>query len=606
MHIADITHAARAGKLVRAYHGATSKTEHFKPLMTALFDLFGVSLLSVAQFDSAVRDSRYYDGYAGFIDLLCPGVLLVHAGDAGADLDALLQVAHRQIDALPQHDCPNHVLVTDLQRFRLYASQRWRRSDTSAVYITWSLAREFGLAELAENIGAFSFITSIPSVTPRNLPEKATKATARLLAKFRADLLATKYPEADVDSYVIKLLLILCMDQNGTYARGSFYRLILGCTCEDGSDVGERIEWVFRALGTREAERQVSMSTEAQAFPYVDVATFEGRRKIAHFSPELRLQLLELIACNWRDVSLELIGVFYQESVANSRDQRRRGWYYISEVFSLPVLQPLFLSELQQTFQQIRHRRVSEQPAQFNVLWDHLANITVLDPACGSGYFLTAAYSVLRALETAIIVELLRLGSKPPGAGRSRLTVGQMVGIESDPTAAQIARASLLLAGQRANCELSICTGRHFARLPLSPDPPSVHCRDALAIDWVTFLPPERCSYIVGNAPYGGATPVRQGAADAAVALQRKRLRKVEQQFSVDLSRLDFAAAWLVKAGDMVRRSEGRTRVGFVVTGSLTQGEQVCELWPILFDRYRLDILFARRPVSWSLGDAQN
>ena len=39
--------------------------------------------------------------------------------------------------------------------------------------------------------------------------------------------------------------------------------------------------------------------------------------------------------------------------------------------------------------------------------------------------------------------------------------------------------------------------------------------------------------------------------------------------------------------------------IGFVCTNSLTQGEQVAQLWPLLFDRYGLEIAFAHRTFAW-------
>jgi hypothetical protein len=602
MHIEDISHAVKARKLVDKFHGATRKAEHFQPLMTALFELFHVNLLDVGQFDSVVRlgrDREYrQSGEAAFIDLLVPGVMLAHAGDVGSDYKALYAAACYQANALPKHDQPTRLLITNLQQFWLY---KYHASTG------WYCGAPFYLAELPGHVGDFAFIAGISLTASRNLSE-ATQEASALLVDFRAGLLDSKYPPDAVDAYVLRLLLILSMDHNGTFERGSFYRLILGCTREDGSDVGERIASVFEALDTPLADRQNSMTSEVRSFPYVNGHVFKDRLRIAYFSQDLRLLLLELIAFGWRDVSLELIGEFYQKAVALSpRERRWGGRYYTPARLTLQVVTPLFLSELQADFEQARHRR-PEREKLLHALWDRLAAITVLDPACGSGYFLTATYLALRALETSIIVELLNLKHTEPVSCASRLSVSQMVGIDLDPTAARIAWVSLLLADQRANNELSRLTGRHFARLPLPPDPPSTQHQDALAIDWTRLLPPGRdrdhFTYIIGNPPYGGAKLLRQGGSrrikgKPAPVSQLKQVQQIEKQFDIALTRLDLSACWLIKTADMIQRSQGRTRAGLVVTSSLTQGEQVHQLWPTLFDRYNLDIVFGQQPTQW-------
>ena len=36
-----------------------------------------------------------------------------------------------------------------------------------------------------------------------------------------------------------------------------------------------------------------------------------------------------------------------------------------------------------------------------------------------------------------------------------------------------------------------------------------------------------------------------------------------------------------------------------MATNSITQGEQVAELWPLLFNRYHLEIAYAHRTFAW-------
>ena len=111
---------------------------------------------------------------------------------------------------------------------------------------------------------------------------------------------------------------------------------------------------------------------------------------------------------------------------------------------------------------------------------------------------------------------------------------------------------------------------------------------DALEKDWSELLPPEDCSFVFGNPPFVGTkyqTPE-----------QRAQVRRIAA-FGKSGGTLDYVTAWFIKAGEYVQ--EGPARIGFVATNSITQGEQVAQLWPILFDRCKLEIAFAHRTFAW-------
>ena len=167
------------------------------------------------------------------------------------------------------------------------------------------------------------------------------------------------------------------------------------------------------------------------------------------------------------------------------------------------------------------------------------------------------------------------------------MNVDQFYGIELGEFPARIAEVALWMMDHIMNNWLSKEFGRIFTRIPLNTSP---HIRqgDALEFDWSELLPPEECSYVLGNPPFIGSKFQSDD--------QRDQVRHIAALGKSGGS-LDYVGAWFIKAGEYVQNSEAR--IGFVATNSITQGEQVAQLWPILFERYRLDITFAHRTFAW-------
>ena len=214
------------------------------------------------------------------------------------------------------------------------------------------------------------------------------------------------------------------------------------------------------------------------------------------------------------------------------------------------------------------------------------------DPACGCGNFLIIAYRELRLLE----IEAIREVRAAMGATRqdeldagalSLVDVDQFYGIELGEFPARIAETALWMMDHIMNNRLSLEFGQTYARIPLQTSPHIVH-GDALETDWAALLPPEQCSYVFGNPPFVGAK--------LQTAEQRAQVRGIAALGKTG-GTLDYVTAWFIRAGEYVRA--GRARVGFVSTNSITQGEQVAQLWPILFDRCKLEIAFAHRTFAW-------
>ena len=214
------------------------------------------------------------------------------------------------------------------------------------------------------------------------------------------------------------------------------------------------------------------------------------------------------------------------------------------------------------------------------------------DPACGCGNFLIISYRELRELEIELIRELRH--DRPDEAQRmldatdlSQITVDQFYGIEIGEFPVRIAETALWMMDHIMNNRLSLAFGRSYVRIPLEGSPHILNA-DALETDWTALLPPEECSYVFGNPPFAGAKFQSEE--------QRAQVRRIAALGKTG-GTLDYVTAWFIKAGEYVQM--GRARIGFVATNSITQGEQVAQLWPILFTRANLEIAFAHRTFAW-------
>ena len=283
--------------------------------------------------------------------------------------------------------------------------------------------------------------------------------------------------------------------------------------------------------------------------------------------------------------------VLEQHEPDKSRTASRRelGAHYTSERNILRAINPLFMDDLRAELKAVGVHR-SKQLA----LYEKLPKLRIFDPACGCGNFLVIAYRELRRLEMDLIAKLFKQGQQIGGIDRvenlSRVHVGQFYGIEIDPSAAHIAQVAMWITDHQMNLEAAKRFGTTRPSVPLVQSA-HVHQGNALRTDWADILPPEQCSFIVGNPPFvGGKYQSEEQREDAALVLDGIGKYGL----------LDYVACWHVKAA---RYMKGHPEVAcaLVSTNSLCQGEQVGVLWPYLLSKnIGMHIQFAHRTFQWS------
>jgi hypothetical protein len=408
------------------------------------------------------------------------------------------------------------------------------------------------------------------------------------MGKLHDALKASGYIGHDLERLLVRLLFCLFADDTGIFEpRGIFETLIRDRTQDDGSDTGPWLSTLFDVLNTSEDRRQKALDEDLNQFPYINGELFSERLPIPAFNTTMRARLLDACDFSWDAISPAIFGALFQ-SVMTARERRAQGAHYTTEKNILKVIEPLFLDELRAEFERLRSRRDTGRLTALRSFQDKLAGLNFFDPACGCGNFLIIAYRELRTLETEVLGELNPKGQRTLDvATLSKVNVSQFYGIEINEFPARIAEVALWMMDHIMNVRLSLEFGQVYARIPLVTAP-HIHHGDALEIDWTAVLPPADCSYVYGNPPFVGAK--------YQTVTQRAQVRRIAS-LGGSGGTLDYVTAWFLKAGEYVR--ETTAAIAFVATNSVTQGEQVAQLWPLLFDRRGLEITFAHRTFAW-------
>ncbi len=563
----------RASRFAEEWKDACYEKGETQTFYNEFFEIFGMKRRQVASFEEPVKK---LGDKQGFIDLFWKGVLLVEQKSKGRDLVKAKKQAIEYFPNLKDYELPRYILLSDFQTFELYDLDEGEEV-------------RFPLAELPKHIEAFGFILGIQKRTFKDQDPVNIEAS-ELMGKLHDALKESGYDGHKLERFLVRLLFCLFADDTGIFEpRDILLELLLNRTNEDGSDTGLWLDSLFQTLNTPPEKRQKTLDEDLTRFPYINGQLFAERLDTPAFDAEMRLLLTEACRFNWDAISPAIFGSLFQ-SVMDKTQRRTQGAHYTTEKNILKVIEPLFLDDLRDEFLRIKARRDARRKAELHTFHKKLGELTFFDPACGCGNFLIIAYRELRELEIRVLKELHTDESQRTmlDAGLfSVVDVDQFYGIEIDEFPARIAEVALWMMDHIMNNRLSVEFGEVYARLPLKASPHICHA-DALKADWSTVIAPEECDYILGNPPFIGAK--------YQSPLQREQVRHIAK-LGGSGGTLDFVTAWFLKAGEYLQNSEAA--FAFVSTNSITQGEQVAQLWPLLFERYGLEITFAHRTFAW-------
>lgn len=387
----------------------------------------------------------------------------------------------------------------------------------------------------------------------------------------------------------VRLVFCLYAENAGIFDRyGMFHDYMAGFKT---SKMRSGLIELFKILDTPEAERDKYLDPELAAFPYVNGGLFSDENiEIPNFTDEIRDLLLEQASSgfNWREISPTIFGAVF-ESTLNPETRRSGGMHYTSIENIHKVIDPLFLDDLKQEFAEIRAISVEKKRvAALKAFQAKLAHLKFLDPAAGSGNFLTETYLCLRRLENDVISELTH-GQMSMGdvIDPIKVTISQFYGIEINDFAVTVAKTALWIAESQMMKETEEIVLQTLDFLPLKTNAYIVEA-NALRLDWEDIVPKNELSYIMGNPPFVGARMMSKE--------QKSDLFQVFGESWKNAGDLDYVCCWYKKASDLMKGTSIRTAL--VSTNSVSQGESVANLWrPLMESGVHID--FAYRTFRW-------
>ncbi|MDE0513219.1 MAG: N-6 DNA methylase [Gammaproteobacteria bacterium] len=572
MHLSWNEIRVRAASFVQEWWNTVRERSETQSFYNDFFEIFGVKRRTVARYEQHVKK---LDNRSGFIDLFWPGVLIVEQKSIGRDLTKAYGQAGEYFDALKESERPRYILVSDFQSFELHDLDERK-----------TLA--FPLKDLPEHVEAFGFILGVQRRSFRDQDPVNIQAS-ELVGRLHDALFEAGYRGHDLERFLVRIVFCLFADDTGIFEpRDIFLDFIETRTGEDGSDTGARLMELFQVLDTPEDQRQRTRDEDLTRFPYVNGDLFNGPLRIPAFDSGMRRILLDACNFDWSNISPAIFGALFQ-SIMDPEERRAIGAHYTTEKNILKVIEPLFMDDLRTEFMRLKSRKDSRRITELQRFQKKLGEMRFFDPACGCGNFLIIAYRELRLLEIEVLQEIRQAGQLDAMAqDLSQIDVDQFYGIELKEFPVRIAETALWMMDHIMNNRLSLEFGQIYARIPLQTAPHIVH-GDALETDWEELLPAEKCSFVFGNPPFGGFVMRNEQ--------KQRQTKSVMADLGAMGSRLDYVAVWFLKAGNYLKGKPAR--IAFVATNSITQGEQVAQLWPALFDRYNLEIIFGHRTFSW-------
>ncbi len=401
----------------------------------------------------------------------------------------------------------------------------------------------------------------------------------------------------------VRLVFCLYAEDAGIFGQKGMFHDYL--SSYDAAHTRQALADLFRVLDQKDDERDPYLLPELAAFPYVNGGLFADEAvEIPMFTDDIRTLLLTKASedFDWSDISPTIFGAVF-ESTLNPDTRRSGGMHYTSIENIHKVIDPLFLDGLKEELASIEATPVVKtRENNLRAFQRKLASLTFLDPACGSGNFLTETYLSIRRLENRVLRELSDMRKNQlqgqislfgADSGLSiQVSISQFYGIEINDFAVTVAKTALWIAESQMLKETEDIFAMHLDFLPLKTNA-FIHEGNALRIDWNSVLPADKCSYIMGNPPFVGYSLQTDDQKQDILELYSDEKGKPIK----NAGKIDYVGGWYYKAAQYERNTP--VHAAFVSTNSITQGEQVTSIWKLLFSRFGIHIDFGYRTFIW-------
>ena len=543
----------------------------------------------------------------GRIDAYIPStkVLIEHkSSDIILDKEIYAQ-ALRYAKALPAAEKPRWIITCNFSEFRIYKPDR----DEPTI---------IKLRDLRYQFPRLKFLID-PNADDSPPEEKVSKEALEIISKIY-DAFAKNYERNKISGYedalnkiCTRLVFCLYAGDANLFDANQFFQYLQKFS---DSERNIALQNLFDALNTPENLRG-TLDDDLKNFPYVNGGLFDEKISLPAFNKNVGNPTASIGAFNarkkfsWHEISPPIFGAMFESTFSRENKQRASGMFYTSVENIHKVIDPLFMDDLREEFELAKRRQIKNRAAALLELQDKLSKLNFLDPACGSGNFLTETYLSLRRLENEILEELRGLRVDLPD-NPIKVSIGQFYGIEINGFAVAVAQTALWIAENQMLQETEGAIGKNLQALPLK-NYATIIKANALKIDWRSIFKIKRLGdyeikseqtlnllisptpnlFIIGNPPFVGAR--MKSAAQAA---------DIQNIFGgwQNIGNLDYVACWYKKAADFMANE--KIRAALVSTNSICQGDSVGTLWKNLFAS-GIHIDFCHRTFKW-LSDSDN
>ena len=490
------------------------------------------------------------------------------------------QQARRYAGYLPHDQNPRWIIVCNFQEFQIHDMNR--PNDEPEV---------LKLADLEKEFHRLQFLVDTGSEHIKKEMEISLQAGELVGVLYDALLKQYKDPGdpetlKSLNKLCVRLVFCLYAEDAGIFGNRSMFHDYLQ---RHEREARRALIDLFKVLDTKPEERDPYMDEDLAAFPYVNGGLFADENIVI---PRLDETIVDLILrkasedFDWSAISPTIFGAVF-ESTLNPETRRSGGMHYTSIENIHKLIDPLFLDGLKAEFAEIEAVTVERtRKTKLETFQRKLAGLKFLDPACGSGNFLTETYISLRRLENETI-SLLHKGQIMLDMGNPiQVSISQFYGIEINDFAVTVAKTALWIAESQMMKETEDVVHMTLDFLPLKSYA-NIMEGNALRTEWTDVIPKHELDYIMGNPPFVGGMMMSRAQHDD-LANSFPECKKIGEA--------DYVAGWYAKAAHYIQGM--RVRCAFVSTNSICQGQSVSSIWKPLFEM-GIHIDFAHRTFRW-------
>lgn len=597
----DTQQREAAKKFAAYWKGKGYEKGESQPFWTSLLrDVYGVE--HPEKF--IIFEEQVHLDHTSFIDAVIPSTkVMIEQKGLGKDLKKAIrqsdgtlltpfQQAKRYITELPLSQHPRWVVTCNFEKFFVYDMER--PSGEPEEILLENLEKEYYRLQFLVEQGNENLKREM------EVSVAAGEIVGLLYDAFHKQYADPESKKAEKSLNVLCVRLVFCLyaEDAGIFGHHGMFHDYLAEF--ETRKMRRALIDLFQILDTKPEDRDPYLKEdfpELAAFPYVNGGLFADEEiEIPPFTDEIRQLILEKASENfdWSEISPTIFGAVF-ESTLNPDTRRSGGMHYTSIENIHKVIDPLFLDDLKKEFAQICDIAVERTKMQkLRDFQKKLASLTFLDPACGSGNFLTETYLSLRRLENQVIALLAHQQITFGGVKENpiQVSLGQFYGIEINDFAVTVAKTALWIAESQMMKETESIILMHLDFLPLKSYTNIVEA-NALRTDWEDVVPKSRLHYIMGNPPFMGYSLQSKSQKEDILSIYVDEKGKPYKT----AGKIDYVSGWYFKAAKLMQNTSIRT--AFVSTNSITQGEQVAGVWKPLYDRFHIHIDFAHRSFIW-------